>query len=304
MKFSQILFSAEILKPVLKNSIIVLVLITAYEIFKQILFPDIGIWGSHIITIIIVSLMTFVIAFFFAVRHRRIRTALNGRTTEVQQANAELLKTVEKKQQTENALRESEAILRTLINTIPDLVWLKNGGGVYLACNKRFEDFFGAKEKKIVGKTDYDFVNRDLADFFRQKDRIAMDRDGPSINEEKISFAVDGHEETLETIKTPMYGHDGQLIGVLGIGRNITERKHNEEKREQLVKELQAALDKVKTLSGFLPICAYCKKIRDDKGYWNQIENYIQDHSMAEFSHSLCPECMEKHYGDLCDEDE
>lgn len=78
--------------------------------------------------------------------------------------------------------------------------------------------------------------------------------------------------------------------------RDNTERKQAEKEREKLIHELQETLTKVKTLSGLLPICASCKKIRDDKGYWNQIESYIQDHSGAEFSHGICPECMKKLY--------
>ncbi len=72
--------------------------------------------------------------------------------------------------------------------------------------------------------------------------------------------------------------------------------KRHEEEREKLIGELQEALSKVKQLSGLLPICASCKKVRDDLGYWNQIEAYIQEHSEAEFSHSLCPECAQKLY--------
>jgi len=72
--------------------------------------------------------------------------------------------------------------------------------------------------------------------------------------------------------------------------------KKHEEEREKLIGELQEALAKVKQLSGLLPICASCKKIRDDKGYWNQIESYIRDHSEAEFSHGICPECAAKLY--------
>ena len=68
--------------------------------------------------------------------------------------------------------------------------------------------------------------------------------------------------------------------------------------------QLQKALDEVKILSGFLPICSSCKNIRDDKGYWNQIENYISKHSEAEFSHSICPECAKKLYPDLQIHDE
>jgi hypothetical protein len=77
---------------------------------------------------------------------------------------------------------------------------------------------------------------------------------------------------------------------------DITDRKREEEEREELVKELQDALAKVKTLSGFLPICSSCKKIRNDTGYWNQIEAYIGDHSETEFSHSICPECIKELY--------
>lgn len=78
--------------------------------------------------------------------------------------------------------------------------------------------------------------------------------------------------------------------------RNITKRKLAEEEREQLIEELQEALMKVKTLSGLIPICSSCKKIRDDKGFWNQVEAYVEDHSEAEFSHGFCPECMNKLY--------
>lgn len=80
---------------------------------------------------------------------------------------------------------------------------------------------------------------------------------------------------------------------------DITERKQVEEERERLIRELQEALVQVKTLSGFLPICASCKKIRDDQGYWSQVEEYIRQHSDAEFSHGICPDCAAKLYPDF-----
>ncbi|GEM_PF-6854593 len=129
----------------------------------------------------------------------------------------------------EEALRQSEAELRTLIDTLPDLVWLKDPKGVYLSCNRRFESFFGAPEKDIVGKTDNDFMDADLADFFRQHDRAAAAAGIPTANEEEIVFAGDGHREILETIKTPIHASDGRLLGVLGVGRDITARKRAEE---------------------------------------------------------------------------
>ena len=79
----------------------------------------------------------------------------------------------------------------------------------------------------------------------------------------------------------------------------IEERKRVEVEREKLIRDLQKALSEVKTLKGIFPICASCKKIRDDKGYWRQIEAYIRDHSEAEFSHGICPDCMKKLYGDF-----
>ncbi len=123
---------------------------------------------------------------------------------------------------------DSELRLRALIQAIPDLVWLKDTDGVYLSCNARFEQFFGAPEATIVGKTDYDFVDKELADFFRKNDRVAMDRDVPIRNEEWVTFASDGHRELLETTKTPFRDAKGQVIGVLGIGHDITQRSRNE----------------------------------------------------------------------------
>lgn len=127
---------------------------------------------------------------------------------------------------------ESEQIagqLNTLLQTIPDLIWLKDPDGVYLSCNHRFEELYGAAADKIIGKTDYDFVDKELADFFRNNDLKAIAAGGPSLNEEWLPFASDGHRELVETIKCPMYNASGELIGVLGIGRNITARKQAEE---------------------------------------------------------------------------
>mgnify|MGYP001574020417 CR=1 FL=1 len=76
----------------------------------------------------------------------------------------------------------------------------------------------------------------------------------------------------------------------------IAERKQAEEERERLIKELQEAMANIKTLSGFLPICAHCKNIRDDKGYWCSIEEYVRAHADVDFSHGICPRCLEKHF--------
>jgi len=91
-----------------------------------------------------------------------------------------------------------------------------------------------------------------------------------------------------------------ELIALLKIAGvvfgNAIERKRSEEERSRLILELQESLARVRTLSGLLPICSSCKKIRDDKGYWNQIETYIRDRSQAEFTHGICPECAQRLY--------
>ncbi len=89
------------------------------------------------------------------------------------------------------------------------------------------------------------------------------------------------------------------IFGLLGIGVASHRLAQEEKKREITIVELKKTLSEVKKLSGLLPICSSCKKIRDDKGYWNQIESYIHHHSEAEFSHSVCPECVKKLYPDL-----
>jgi GAF domain-containing protein len=92
----------------------------------------------------------------------------------------------------------------------------------------------------------------------------------------------------------------GELAAIaLQNSRNLDERNEAEKERVKVIEDLKEALLKVKKLSGMLPICSVCKKIRDDKGYWKQIEAYIQEHSEAEFSHSLCQDCARKYYPDL-----
>ena len=97
----------------------------------------------------------------------------------------------------------------------------------------------------------------------------------------------------------PTFDRDGDLHQVVVTFVDISVRKHAEEEREELIKQLQSALAEVKTLKGIIPICAYCKRIRDDSGYWNQVEAYISRQSQAEFSHGICPECEELRYKKL-----
>ncbi len=145
---------------------------------------------------------------------------------------------ITERKRAEEALRNSEGRLHTLVQTIPDLIWLKDKDGVFLSCNTMFERLFGARESEIVGKTDYDFVDKELADFFREQDRKAVMAGKPTSNEEWVTFADDGHRALLDTIKTPMYDAKGTFTGVLGIGRDITNRKREEDTIKTLTTHL------------------------------------------------------------------
>jgi PAS domain S-box-containing protein len=104
--------------------------------------------------------------------------------------------------------------------------------------------------------------------------------------------------------KVLSWTEDGKPLRVVGTHSDVTLRKEAELENNRLMKELREALANVKVLTGLLPICASCKKIRDDKGYWNQIEIFIRDHSEANFSHGICPDCAIKLYPELFDKEE
>ena len=108
--------------------------------------------------------------------------------------------------------------------------------------------------------------------------------------------AKDGTLYWVHATIVPFMGPDGKPAQYLAIRTEITERKQAEQDRERLIQELTTALAEVNTLSGLLPICAQCKKVRDDSGYWNQIESYISKHSSATFSHGMCPDCGVKFF--------
>ncbi|HYA73973.1 MAG TPA: EAL domain-containing protein, partial [Roseiarcus sp.] len=126
-------------------------------------------------------------------------------------------------------LRDREGQLRALVQTLPDLVWLKDASGAFLRCNAQYERLVGASEGEIVGKTVYDVVDKDLAEFARETDRQAMAAGKPHANEAWLTFAADGYRGLFETIKTPVRDQAGRPIGILGIARDITERNKAEE---------------------------------------------------------------------------
>ena len=141
----------------------------------------------------------------------------------------------------ENALKEQTALLSSLLDSIPDIVFFKDRNGVYLGCNAEFERFVGRHSAHIVGQTDFDLVDHELATFFREHDRIMMKLEKPRHNEELVTYA-DGTKAMLDTLKAPLRNAAGEVIGVLGVSRNISIRKRVEKELIELKDRLSLAL--------------------------------------------------------------
>ena len=124
---------------------------------------------------------------------------------------------------------------------------------------------------------------------------------GESVVVEHEHFRADGEKRIVEISASPLRDDKGSISGDIKISHDITERKHDEAEREGLLSELREALSKIKTLKGLLPICAWCRKIRDDNGYWKQVELFIEEHSDAIFSHGICPECQAQMDSEISD---
>ncbi|MBP8975642.1 MAG: PAS domain-containing protein [Bacteroidetes bacterium] len=199
--------------------------------------------------------------------------------------------------QTNEVLKQERNLLRTLIDNIPDRIFVKDRECRFILNNKAHILALGGKtQEDVIGKTDFDFRPRELCEHY-QKDDLNVILNGVSIiNVEQPSFSADGTQGWQLSTKVPLYDNQNKIIGLVGVSRDITRLKKIEQEREALIDELQHALASVKTLNGLLPICANCKKIRDDKGYWQAVENYVMNHSDATFTHGLCPECQKLLY--------
>jgi PAS domain S-box-containing protein len=213
----------------------------------------------------------------------------------------------------EQALRESEEKLRGIIEHSTDGIALADEEGTIIEWNPGAERITGLEPTEVLGHPIWDVLDwlspeeRRTPQAREQFEVMALDllRTGQAPWLERFPEAEiecpDGDRRIIQT--SVFVIQTGQGYRVSGIVRDITQRVRMEEEREKLIAELEGALAKVKTLSGMLPICASCKKIRDDQGYWHQVEAYVRDHSDVEFSHGLCPDCARRLYPEWIDDD-
>ena len=136
---------------------------------------------------------------------------------------------ITKRKQREGALLQEKALLRGLIDSIPDLIFIKDANSVYIECNKASEQLIGLPRSEQIGKTDFDFFDQQTAEIIRSHDRKVINGGVLSRSEEWVTYP-DGTRILLETSKTPLYGSGGKIEGLVGIGRDITERKQTEVK--------------------------------------------------------------------------
>jgi len=196
---------------------------------------------------------------------------------------------------TMTGLRKSEEKYRTLVDNVNIGIYRNTGGqGMFLQANPALAKIFGydtVEELRQVAVADLYVDPEDRERFLEEVKRSGFVKDRKLALKKK-----DGTPIWCSVSATVQYGEYGEMEWMDGVLEDVTERKRAEEERERLLHDLTEAVATAKTLSGMLPICASCKRIRDDKGYWQQIEAYVSEHSEAEFSHGVCPECFKKLY--------
>ncbi|PKN19031.1 MAG: hypothetical protein CVU71_09635 [Deltaproteobacteria bacterium HGW-Deltaproteobacteria-6] len=203
----------------------------------------------------------------------------------------------------QEALGQSEEKYRLLTETLPDVIFTMDKNWRFLYVSPSVARLRGYTAQEVMTQSIEDILTpaslETAAKAFAEE--MAIEACGnPNRNRirtlELEEICKDGSTIWTETVFNAMRDQDHKFIGMLGITRDISERKKDACERERLMTERQNALSEIKVLSGMLPICSSCKKIRNDEGYWEQLENYISDHSRAEFSHSFCPDCAKKFY--------
>ncbi len=195
----------------------------------------------------------------------------------------------------QQALRESEEWLRSIFeNSLDGILLTAPDGSVFkanqAACwilDRSEEEIYRAGRSGLTVSSDPRLATllEERQKLGRVKGELNLVRKDGTVFPVEISSAI--FTDSKGEQKTSM------------VFRDITKRKHIEQERNRLIAELEESLSRVKMLSGLLPICASCKKIRDDQGYWRQVEEYIREHSEAEFSHSICPNCARRLYPEL-----
>ncbi len=201
----------------------------------------------------------------------------------------------------EAALKISQEKFKKISSMANDAIIQMNQDGRITFWNESAQKIFGYTWDEVEDKNLHSLLTPERYHLMFENgfERFKTSGGGQAIGKtlELTALKKDGTEFEIE-LSLSAYCEHGQWQSV-GIVRDISERKKIEREKELLIKNLKTALDEIKTLKGIVPICSSCKKIRDDKGFWKHVETYIQEHSQAEFSHGICPDCSRKLYPDF-----
>lgn len=188
--------------------------------------------------------------------------------------------------------------LAAIVESSEDAIYGKNLDSLIVSWNPAAERIYGYSAEEIIGRSIVALFPLNRRD--ELLDILATIRRGETVTiEETERLHKSGRKIPMSLTVSPIRNAEGEIIGASTISRDITKLKQASYEREELIKRLTAAANHVRTLSGMLPICASCKRIRDDRGYWQQVETYISNHSQASFTHGVCPQCAEKYKHEL-----
>jgi len=167
-----------------------------------------------------------------------------------------------------------------------DLLCQLDFNGYFRRLNPAWERTLGFTIAELTSRPFIEFVHPDDRERTLQQNKEVRDG-GRALGFENRYLCKDGSFRWFRWNARP----DASWSVIYSVARDVTAQKEAEEERERLVRELQAALAEVKTLQQILPLCSYCRKIRDDEDYWHSVESYVAQHTNARFSHSICPSC-------------
>jgi PAS domain S-box-containing protein len=191
----------------------------------------------------------------------------------------------------EDALAYAAAI----VESSDDAIIGKTLDGIILSWNKGAERMYGYTAEEIIGRSCAILIPSYRPEELAQVYGVV--RQGQLVEHyETVRIRKDGQALEVSLTLSPIKDSTGKILGVSAIERDISARRAEEAERVKLIQELTTALTSIRTLTGLLPICSSCKKIRDDRGYWQKVESYISQHTGAEFTHGICPECSQRLY--------
>ena len=182
--------------------------------------------------------------------------------------------------------------LAAIVESSADAIYGKTLDNLVVSWNPSAERLFGYCAEEIIGRSITVLYPRHLStEMIEIIDHVK--RGDTVVERETERLHKSGNLIPVVVTVSPIRDSAGVVIGASSITRDITRQKQAEAERQQLIQSLMATSRQVRALSGLLPICATCKRIRDDKGYWQQVEAYLSKHSEVTFSHSICPACVE-----------